>query len=223
MPAFDPLHDLPGPSASLSPPEQLAQALASRICHDLVSPVGAVVNGTDLIAEFGASPDGGEIAMIAQSAERAAAILGFFRLAFGAASAESAEIARLALAETMEKMIASNRIGFEVNAVEGPALPRPHAKLAALMALSARATLGMRGHVRVDLNTLENLPIRVAATGQIDAARLDRLTGFLETPEQPPESNAVEFALARPAAQAAGAVLTVIPLSDGFRLSAEPG
>ena len=123
----------------------------------------------------------------------------------------------------MEKMIASNRIGFEVNAVQGPALPRLHAKLAALMALSARSTLGMRGHVRVDLNTLEDLPIRVTATGQVDSARLDRLTGFLEDPQQPPDSNTVEFALAQPSAQAAGAVLAILPLHDGYRLSAEPG
>lgn len=223
MPAFDPMPGPRGHSASLSPPEQLAQALASRICHDLVSPVGAVVNGTDLIGEFGASPDGGEIAMIAQSAERAAAILGFFRLAFGAASLDAAEIARSALAETMEKMIASNRIGFEIQSAEGPALPRRHAKLASLMALSARATLGMRGQVRVILNTLEALPIQVVATGQVDTARLDRLKAFLEDPNQPPESNTVEFALAQPAAHAAGAMLTAIALPDGFRLNAEPG
>ena len=62
---------------------ELAGTVCTRICHDLVSPVGAVVNGADLIDELGVADAKDEMAMIAQSARRAAAMLKFHRLAFG--------------------------------------------------------------------------------------------------------------------------------------------
>lgn len=61
----------------------LLELLASRICHDLISPVGAVNNGVEFIQETGdASPDA--IDLIAMSAHEAAVRLQMFRLAYGA-------------------------------------------------------------------------------------------------------------------------------------------
>ncbi len=37
---------------------RVAELLASRLCHDLISPVGAVNSGIELITEFGDDPDG---------------------------------------------------------------------------------------------------------------------------------------------------------------------
>jgi histidine phosphotransferase ChpT len=60
--------------------------LGSRICHDLISPLGAINNGVELLTMSGinAAP---EIALIAESVENANARIRFFRIAFGAASA----------------------------------------------------------------------------------------------------------------------------------------
>jgi histidine phosphotransferase ChpT len=61
----------------------ILELLASRICHDLISPVGAVNNGVEFIQETGdASPDA--IELIAMSAHEAAVRLQMFRLAYGA-------------------------------------------------------------------------------------------------------------------------------------------
>lgn len=61
----------------------LLELLASRICHDLISPVGAVNNGVEFIQETGdASPEA--IELIAMSAHEAAVRLQMFRLAYGA-------------------------------------------------------------------------------------------------------------------------------------------
>ena len=57
--------------------------------------------------------------------------------------------------------------------------------------------------------------------GGVDRTKLR--AAVLEDPTLPPESNTVEFSLARPAAVAARARLTVTVVPDGFRLSAEPG
>jgi histidine phosphotransferase ChpT len=64
----------------------LASLLCSRLCHDLMSPVGALNNGVELLADE-QDPDMQERCMelLAESARTTANKLKFFRLAFGAA------------------------------------------------------------------------------------------------------------------------------------------
>ncbi|MEJ7776365.1 MAG: histidine phosphotransferase family protein [Sphingomicrobium sp.] len=64
----------------------LASLLCSRLCHDLMSPVGALNNGVELLADE-QDPDMRErcIDLLAESARTSANKLKFFRLAFGAA------------------------------------------------------------------------------------------------------------------------------------------
>jgi len=59
--------------------------LGSRICHDLISPLGAIGNGIELLLMSGLS-GAPEIALISESVENANARVRFFRIAFGAAS-----------------------------------------------------------------------------------------------------------------------------------------
>lgn len=60
------------------------ELLASRICHDLISPVGAINNGVEFMQDMG--PDAGDDALelISYSASQAAAKLQAFRIAYGA-------------------------------------------------------------------------------------------------------------------------------------------
>lgn len=61
------------------------ELLASRICHDLISPVGAVHNGIEFLQEMGEGGNNDEaIGLIAHSANQASAKLQVFRLAYGA-------------------------------------------------------------------------------------------------------------------------------------------
>ena len=66
---------------------RIAGLVGSRICHDLVSPVGAISNGLELIALAG-QPGPEEMALISQSCSSATARINLFRMAFGAASAD---------------------------------------------------------------------------------------------------------------------------------------
>lgn len=63
---------------------KIIELLVSRICHDIISPVGAINNGIELMQEMGA--DGAEdgLDLIGYSAEQASAKLAAFRLAYGA-------------------------------------------------------------------------------------------------------------------------------------------
>ncbi len=71
----------------------LAALLCSRVCHDLISPVGAIVNGLEVLEE-----DKDEetktfaLDLIKKSALQASAKLQFCRLAFGAAGSAGAQI-----------------------------------------------------------------------------------------------------------------------------------
>ncbi len=60
------------------------ELLASRICHDLISPVGAVHNGVEFLQETGVAGNADAVGLIAHSAQMAAAKLQAFRLAYGA-------------------------------------------------------------------------------------------------------------------------------------------
>lgn len=62
----------------------LNDLVGSRICHDLISPVGAIGNGIELLTLSGIA-QAPEIALIAESVENANARIRFFRIAFGAA------------------------------------------------------------------------------------------------------------------------------------------
>lgn len=67
---------------------RVLELIASRICHDLVSPVGAISNGVELVQELG--DDAGDEAMqlIASSAGQASIRLKAFRLSYGAAGTD---------------------------------------------------------------------------------------------------------------------------------------
>ena len=78
---------------SLSVDLRVLELVCSRICHDLVSPVGAVNNGIELIREMADddAPSSGleseALALIAHSAEQGSRRLRVLRIAYGAAGA----------------------------------------------------------------------------------------------------------------------------------------
>jgi len=71
----------------------LAALLSSRVCHDVISPVGAIVNGLEVLEEEN-DPEmrGHALALIKSSANEASSRLQFCRLAFGAAGSKGASI-----------------------------------------------------------------------------------------------------------------------------------
>ena len=62
----------------------LTALVGSRICHDLISPIGAIGNGVELLALTDRDTSA-EMALITESVENASARIRFFRVAFGAA------------------------------------------------------------------------------------------------------------------------------------------
>jgi len=153
---------------------ELAGIVGARLCHDLVSPIGAVVNGSDLVRELGAANAADELAMVEQSAHRAAAVLKFHRLAFGRTSEPATALARAELKLRADEVMANRRVHVGWTTPEGPPVPAMVARLTCLMLLAARAMLGMTGTLRVVLQSGDTLPVAVIVEGEKAAVTADQ-------------------------------------------------
>ena len=65
------------------------ELLASKICHDLISPVGAINNGLELLEEMGVEAGGDAMQLVNSSAAQAGAKLQMFRVVYGAGGRDS--------------------------------------------------------------------------------------------------------------------------------------
>lgn len=88
----------------------LTALVGSRICHDLVSPLGAIGNGVELLGLAGSGgPD--EFALIEESVQSANARLKFFRIAYGAAKPDQT-ISRAEVTATLASVARGGRLGY---------------------------------------------------------------------------------------------------------------
>lgn len=126
-------------------PTDLIALVGSRICHDLVSPLGAIGNGVELLAMAGAMP-GPELALIAESVTNASARLRFFRIAYGAAPPGHG-VARAEIRSILDDMTRGGRLKIDWD-VAGDAA-RTEAKLAFLAIQCLESALPFGGRIRV--------------------------------------------------------------------------
>ena len=203
---------------------ELAAAVASRICHDLVSPVGAVVNGVDLVREMGGGEHSEAIGMIGQSAERASALLQLYRIAFGTADADAQGVARGTLAEHSAVLFAPPRMALDWVGREGPPLPRPEARLLCLLLLAARSVLGIRGAVVLRTGARSAMPLSLEVMTENLSSSAEMLS-LLESvrDDDPISPRSVEFVLACDAARELGIRIEVTRGGGRVTIIAQPG
>jgi histidine phosphotransferase ChpT len=122
----------------------LASLLCSRLCHDLLSPVGAMTNGLELLAEE-KDPEMRKRCMelLEQSARTSADKLKFFRLAFGAAGGFGESVPVEEPRALVDSLVAGNeRIAINWS-LGAPSLPK-----AAVKVLLNLAHIGIEALVR---------------------------------------------------------------------------
>jgi histidine phosphotransferase ChpT len=122
----------------------LAALLCSRLCHDLLSPVGALTNGLELLADE-KDPEMRRrcFELLEQSARISADKLKFFRLAYGAAGGFGDAVPTTEPRALVEGLASNNeRLTLEW-AVSEPALPKAGAKV-----LLNLAAIGIEALVR---------------------------------------------------------------------------
>ena len=144
----------------------LAALLCSRVCHDLISPVGAIVNGLEVYEE-----DNDEatktfaLELIKKSAKSASARLQFCRLAFGAAGSAGAEI-DVGDAENMARgFIEDEKVKLTWN-LPRLLLPKNRVKLLLNMLIIAGQAIPRGGRLTVDpVGTGPAMSFRITAAG----------------------------------------------------------
>lgn len=127
-----------------------ASLLCSRLCHDLLSPVGALNNGLELLADE-QDPDMRArcMALLADSARASANKLKFFRLAFGAAGGFGEVIDTREAQGALEGLFTDNK-RLTVNwLVEDPTLPKAAIKVLLNLALIAGDALVRGGQLDI--------------------------------------------------------------------------
>jgi histidine phosphotransferase ChpT len=144
----------------------LAALLCSRVCHDLISPTGAIVNGLEVLEEDG-DPETKAFALdlIKKSAKTASARLQFCRIAFGAAGSAGAQI-DLGDAEAMARGFMEDdktKITWKLQRV---LLPKNRVKLLLNMLVIATQTIPRGGTLLVEaIGEGETTGFRITATG----------------------------------------------------------
>lgn len=136
----------------------LAALVASRVCHDIISPVGAITNGLEVLDEEG-SEDMREFAMdlIRKSARQASAKLQFARLAFGAAGSAGAEI-DLGDAQVVATGFMENEKSNLNWQLERHLMPKNFVKLLLNLILIANQCVPRGGEIKVEMSGTPQSP-----------------------------------------------------------------
>jgi histidine phosphotransferase ChpT len=162
----------------------LAALLCSRVCHDLISPSGAIVNGLEVLEEStDEETKSFALDLIKKSARTASARLQFCRIAFGAAGSATAQI-DLGDAENVARgFIEDDKIKLSWN-LSSALLPKNRVKLLLNMILVAAQSIPRGGIVAVEGDgPPEAMTFKIAARGlnaRIPQAVPALLAGFPE-------------------------------------------
>ena len=182
-------------------PLDLALLLGSRLCHDLISPFGAIANGVELL-QMGGTPatTGPEMRLISDAVEAARTRIQIFRMAFGR-SAEDQRVSAPDLARLIRDMAAQGRLKIELDSAGDQ--PRREVQMLLLALMCLESALPWGGRVMV---------VRQGAEWRLvaEAERLKpepELWALLDqsgSGEALPPSSKMHFLLLAEAAQAAG-------------------
>ncbi|WP_319823826.1 histidine phosphotransferase family protein [Thalassovita sp.] len=168
---------------------EFSALIGSRICHDLISPIGAIGNGLELL-QMG-MPLSPELALVAESVENANARVRFFRVAFGKAS-EGQQVNRAEVEGILRDISKGGRIEIRWAGDTPPDRRGLRAGFMAVMCLESTLPLG--GEITVEY---QSGAWRLHATGHRIRLQPD-LWALLDQPQSDPHSvsaGQVQFAL----------------------------
>lgn len=201
----------------------LAALLCSRVCHDLVSPVGAIANGLEVLDE-----DGGEemrgfaMDLIKKSTRQASAKLQFARIAFGAAGSAGASI-DLGDAENVAKgFFAGEKADLEWQ-ITRAYMPKNKVKLLLNLLLVAATGVPRGGIVVASMEgTAEEPSFILRATGP--SARLPATTALVLGIEEghTADAHSIQPIYTRLLAESAGMTMSIEMDGEAVVLKAGP-
>ena len=205
-------------------PLDLAALLCSRVCHDVISPVGAIINGLEVLED---EKDGEmrEIALdlIKKSAASASARLQFCRLAyrrgrFGRRAIDTGDAENVA-----RELLANGRTVLEWNSARRMA-SRTSVKLLLNLCLIAASAVPRGGVITVDLSGENDaMTMRVEAKGT-NARLSHNATDFLTNavPNEPVDGHSIQLYFTTLLARECQATLNVSTAPETVTLTVDP-
>lgn len=142
----------------------LPALIAARICHDLISPLGAIGNGVELL-EMAQTLVGAELALVHESVQQAQARIRLFRIAFGSVGQDQS-IGADELRGILRDYTTRSR--FDLDWTPTQRHPKSLAKLGLLALLCTETALPYGGDVAIDM-TNQMLQVRA----QSDTPKFD--------------------------------------------------
>ncbi|WP_273503013.1 histidine phosphotransferase family protein [Paracoccus sphaerophysae] len=174
---------------------ELASLVAARLCHDLVSPLGAIGNGVELLEMSGDFPGiskSPELALITESVRAARARVRFFRTAFGHASPDQ-RVAVSEIGQLMADFTAGGRLTVELDGSGDVSRPEARMILLALMCMDSAMPWG--GRVLVCRTGNGWRLVGEASRTRFEPASWSWLDHRPEAPPQMPVAAEVHFAM----------------------------
>jgi histidine phosphotransferase ChpT len=123
----------------------LAALVGSRICHDLISPIGAIGNGVELLS-LTDGDTGAEMELINESVQNASARIRYFRIAYGAAS-EDQMVGRAEVLSILSANAHGGRFNY-IWQIEGDQ-PRRMVRSALLMLQALESAMPLGGDIQI--------------------------------------------------------------------------
>jgi histidine phosphotransferase ChpT len=160
---------------------RLGELLNSKLCHDLISPIGAINNGLEFLEEDSSDMLEEATKLIKSSARQAADRLAYFRLALGAGGATGTVEFNTVL-DLVEKLAVEKKV--EIVWTDAEAYPHsniniPISKLILNLALIAFDCLPRGGKIEISLaNDTESPDITITISGEKCNFRDDVKTGL---------------------------------------------
>lgn len=145
----------------------LAALICSKVCHDIINPVGAIINGLEVLAD----DDGGDMKEVAmdliwKSAEAASSQLKFARFAFGAAGSAGASLDLGDIRQVAAGYVTTDKVTMDWTSPMGQ-LPKDEAKLLLNMIMIAPSTIVRGGTVSIVVDEdLERPRFTIAMQGR---------------------------------------------------------
>ncbi|MEP2921304.1 histidine phosphotransferase family protein [Sulfitobacter sp.] len=140
-----------------------AALIGSRICHDLISPIGAINNGIELL-EMSSTSTSPEMALISESVQSASARIRFFRIAFGAAGEQT--VGRPEIMSILKDIYNGPRLSVAWGPLDG--MMRGDLRLGFLALLCLETSMPFGGRIEVIQNG-----DRLVLTGHADKFNFD--------------------------------------------------
>jgi len=168
----------------------LAALLCSRVCHDLISPVGAIVNGIEVLEEEkDESTKQFALDLIKRSANTASAKLQFCRIAFGAAGSAGAQIDLGDAEKVARGFMEDDKTKITWN-LPRALLAKNRVKLLLNMLVIAQQTIPRGGTLTIDpVGEGETMRFRVTSAG-LNARVPQNIADVLSSPAAPPAADA---------------------------------